>query len=147
MGYDDWTGPELDAVAKAIDAVDFDRVFVMDGSTLGFRHVSPDNVLAPEVVCDDEHDILIDGVPLARSEWSAITGMTGQHGYAGAVMHPSEYIGRAIASHMSYLSEDEPMTFVVCEVRDDDGCTPVGWCVLYRDNVAPDFRCLFPVNV
>lgn len=148
MGYQDWSGPELDALAEKINAVDFDRVFVMDGSVLGFRHVYPENVYAPESVThDDSEDILIDGVPLSRSAWSALTGMTGQQGYNGAIMHPSEYIGRRIAEHMSYLSEDVPVTFVVCEVRDDDDCTPVGWSVLYRENAAPDFKCLFPVNV
>lgn len=145
----EWTGPELDALAKAIDAVEFDRVFVMDGSVLGFRHEFT-NGYVPTVTHDDEFDILIDGVPSASSEWSALTGMTGQSGYNGAVMHRSEFIGRGIARHMSWMCEDEPQTFVVCVVgveATDESETEIddaGWCILYRENTARDFKCLFP---
>lgn len=147
MGYDDWSGPELDDLARKIDAVDFGRVFVMDGSVLGFRHEFT-NGYAPTVTHDAQHDILIDGVPLRESEWSALTGMTGQSGYNGAVMHSSEFIGRDIAKHMSWMTEDEPLTFVVCVVEgeyDDDDAA--GWCILYRENMAPDFKCLYPGEV
>jgi hypothetical protein len=148
MGYDDWPGPELDDLARKIDAVDFDRVFVMDGSVLGFRHVFPDSAHGPETVeYDPVAGLAIDGVALADSEWSALTGFTGQYGYNGPIMHSSEFIGRAIARHMSYLSGDEPVTFVVCVVRGDDAEEDAGWCILYRPNVAPDFKCLYPGEV
>lgn len=142
----EWTGPELDDLARKIDAVEFDHVFVMDGSVLGFRHEFPSNVYAPTVEHDTMCDIRIDGVPVAESPWSALTGFTGQQSYNGAVMHSSEYIGRAIAEHMSYLSQDEPVTFVVCVVNDPADDEPAGWCVLYRENTVPDFKCLFPSN-
>lgn len=38
----------------------------------------------------DYIDVLFDGTPANLSEWSAITGKTRQHGYRGAIMHPSE---------------------------------------------------------
>lgn len=120
---------EASDLARRIDSMPFDQVFVMDGSVLGFRWTeSP--WLAPCVSHDPNGDIVID-----QEGWEALTGFTGQQGYGGAVMHPSERIGVHIARHMSDLSQDEPLTFVVCMVESDDpNEEPVGWCILHRPN-------------
>lgn len=47
---------------------------------------------APEVYHSETNDIEIQG-----DGWQALTGYTGQYGYDGAVMHPSEYIGGTLA--------------------------------------------------
>lgn len=137
-GY--WGGnAELHAMtAKVQEIADFDHPFIMDGSVImgGLRDAP--GYYAPSVTHDDEHDVLVDGMPLADSEWSAITGMTGQDRYNGAVMHASEFIGSAIAERMSELSEEIPQVFVIvaCEVDptdDDPEPEPAGWVILYRE--------------
>ena len=103
----------------------------------------------PYVEHGAEHDILIDGIPLADSDWSALTGLTGQYGYRGAVMHPSENLSdEALLLNLAELDasmfaivgveapctelepcfEDEP------EYCRDYGCSadPAGWAVIYK---------------
>lgn len=118
-------------LAKRIQAFDFDHVFTLhpDGSI-----TEPDGVWAPSVYHDDDTDIYIDG-----SGWAAITGLTGQDSYHGAVMHASEYIGTGVAGVMWEMAIDaeEPVTFtlvvVECLPEDDDPePEPAGWAILYR---------------
>lgn len=45
---------------------------------------------------DDVHVDDVD-VPGAIPGWEAVSGYTGQHGYRGALMHPSEYFGGHLA--------------------------------------------------
>lgn len=126
-------------LGRRLNEIDFGHVFVMDGSVLGLRIVdSP--LYAPEVCHDPEADIRIDG-----EGWSAITNMSGQYAYHGAVFHASEYIGAAIAREMSRLSEDEPMTFVYVDVAEEGGdfAAENGWVILYRENSVPEFKCLY----
>lgn len=44
--------------------------------------------------------------------WSLLSGWTGQHGYNGPVMHPSEYIGGALEGYIFH----NPGYYVVLEV-------------------------------
>lgn len=119
------------SLAQTINAIEFDHVFTLhpDGTvTDGSGH-------APEVFHDDETDIVIFG-----AGWTALTGMTGQYAYNGAVMHSSEYIGKRIADYLLELAQDEPLTFVVVVVEclpdnDDDDPEPAGWAILLRDEV------------
>ena len=125
-----WRTADLDALAERINGFEFDHVFTLhpDGSI-----TEPKNVWAPSVYHDPYADIYMDG-----SGWKAITGMTGQDRYHGAVMHPSEYIGRGIAELMLDYAADEPVTFAVVVVSDleaedyDDNL--VGWAIVYRTN-------------
>ena len=61
--------------------------------------------------------------------WEPIRGITGQYGYNGAVMHPSEYIGAGLCKSMA---EDGGMFYAeyVQSTNDDDNL--VGWCLLKR---------------
>ena len=102
--------------------------------------VSPDRVervadlWAPEVINDPDHDMVIDGLPYREHpEWEALVGYTGQYSYNGPVMHPSEFIGGGLERDIL----DEPGTYVVVEVRDDDTERDdlIGWAVLRRREV------------
>lgn len=80
----------------------------------------------PSVWSDDDNDIVIDS-----SDWSALSGYTGQHGYNGAVMHSSEYFGGKLYEDVMTT----PGTYAIVEVRDlEDDDAPAGWCVLRRNS-------------
>ena len=103
------------------EAVDFDAPFIVDdsGNVLTDRFMWQE----PDVMLDDDGDIDVsDG-------WETLTGYTGQYGYAGAIMHPSETLSGALARDI--LST--PGTYCVVEVRDADGDypdgDPIGWAV------------------
>lgn len=122
---------------------DFDHVYLIDG--LG-TITDAEGVYAPSVENDPAGDVTIDGGPtLAQSRgsfdvnsgWDVLTGHTGQHGYNGAVMHPSEQWGNwAIQDLIGYVEEDGYVAFAVVEVRDEEGDYPsgdaIGWVVVYR---------------
>lgn len=125
------------ALAATIHAFEFDHVFTLhpDGSI-----TEPDGVWAPVVYHDDDHDIDIDG-----SDWSAITGLTGQDRYHGAVMHASEYVGSGVAGVMWQMAIDaeEPVTFALVVVEclptdDDPEPEPAGWAIVYRTVSEPE---------
>lgn len=56
------------------------------------------------------------------TNWSLLTGFTGQYGYHGPAMHPSEYIGGGLARHIL----DTPGLYTVLYGQDS-------WYVAYRD--------------
>lgn len=88
-----------------------------------------DSIYAPTVTHDDEDDVAIDG-----DGWTPLTGHTGQHGYRGAVMHPSETLSGGLADHI--LSTPGVYVTVVVEVDrtdEDDDPEPAGWAVLKLD--------------
>lgn len=110
------------------DVMDLDHVIRVndDGTVSDYPTVS--GIYAPDVVnLPYPGDIEIQS-PLP---WKAETGRTGQYGYSGAVMHPSEYIGAGLASYILAT----PGYWVAVEVRDDDGTypegDPVGWALLH----------------
>lgn len=96
----------------------------------------------PDVEADEENDILVDGVPLASSAWSAITGETRQYGYRGAVMHPSETADDDAVRE--WVRDAGGNQFAIVEVsgcEHDDalycqeyGCPtpPAGWAIIYQ---------------
>ena len=121
-----------DELATAIHAIEFDHVFTLhpDGSI-----TEPSEVWAPSVFYDDENDIFIDG-----AGWHAITGLTGQDRYHGAVMHPSEFISSGVAEVMweRAIDAEAPITFTLVVVEcwpeeDDPEPAPAGWAILYRE--------------
>lgn len=114
---------------------EFDHVYLIDG--LGMVTDNAHNVYAPDVINDSEHDVLIDYLRVEDSEWSVLTGHTGQQSYNGAVMHPSEQWGKwAINDLASRTEEDGHVAFCIVEVRDDEGDypegDPIGWAVAYK---------------
>lgn len=111
------------ALARPLnDIMEFDHVITVgaDGSI-----ADADGLYAPDVYMDDDH-------PVEGSGWTVLRGFTGQHGYGGHVMHPSEFIGGGLEDHI----RQNPGHYVVVEVRDEDGefddAEPVGWAIAYR---------------
>jgi hypothetical protein len=134
------TTVNLSALAGLIENTEFDSTFTLDYS----GNVTASDAYAPEVSHDADADVLISGVPYVLStDWSAMTGLTGQYAYHGPVMHASEYVGEGVARAMLELTEDGPLTFVMvtvevdeCDDDCDDECEgyhdPAGWAILYR---------------
>lgn len=115
-------------LGKDIQSLDFDHPFTIDAD--GNVHDAPGE-FAPSVYHSD--DIEIDD-----AAWSgAIRGMTGQYGYAGHVMHPSEFIGDAIAREL-FENNDAGTVFAVVTVEvwptdDDPGPDPAGWTIVRKE--------------
>lgn len=117
-------------LGEKIQAIEFDHVFTLARSHSGKLYVldeDPQGLYAPDVFNDESGD-----VEVQSDDWEALTGMTGQHGYNGAVMHPSEFIGAGIARTLAEYAEDGPASFVVTEVRDPEPERDdlIGWCIL-----------------
>lgn len=84
-----------------------------------------DNV--PGVYAPDVADV--DGITTTEAAWSPLTGYTRQHGYRGAVLHPSEQLAGDLARDV--LSS--PGIYAVVEVRDENDeypADPIGWAIL-----------------
>ena len=84
----------------------------------------------PEVADDPDADVFI--ADMAGDRWEPLTGMTGQYGYHGAVMHPSELPGDGMAQRLLDIAadEEEPVAFALQAVWDVDTDTDTGWVVL-----------------
>jgi hypothetical protein len=70
---------------------------------------------------------------LYSPEWSLMNGYSGQYGYAGPIMHSSEFIGGGLerdilAQPGLYVSL---VSYVTTEDEDDDDIS--GWAVAYRE--------------
>lgn len=108
--------------AEVINNLDYGWVFRIEN--LEVKRVP--EMYAPNVYHDEDNDILIDG----DDGWSAFTGLTNQYSYNGAVMHTSEYVGVAIARH---LTEYPDQMFAIVLVEDMEDGESIGWAILYRD--------------
>jgi len=75
---------------------------------------------------DDFEDMAL--IREAREQgWKLLTGHTGQYGYNGPVMHPSETIGGGLARRI--LTSPGIYVTVVVTDGDDPDADPVGWAV------------------
>lgn len=99
--------------------VEFDSAFIVTPEGIESAH----GVYVPAVQNADVGDIYIES-----TKWEALTGYTGQHGYNGAVLHSSEYLGGGLARD---ILEDVGGIYAITTVEDlEDPENPVGWCVL-----------------
>jgi hypothetical protein len=113
----------MSTLAENINAVEFDHPFaIYNGQVIE----DIPGVYVPSVYNSDEADIDIDS-----AYWVALSdGWTGQYGYNGPVMHPSEYIGEFIANRLEEIAEDYK-AFGITEVMDDtDADNVIGWVIL-----------------
>jgi hypothetical protein len=102
------------------DLMEFDHpIRVHEDGTIS----EPTGIYAPEV-----YDGETLKAPLVEPGWELVNGFSGQYGYSGPVMHPSEFIGGRLEDRI----RETPGVYVVVEVRDGDeypGGEPVGWAV------------------
>jgi hypothetical protein len=121
----------LEHTAEYIQRLEFETVFDLHPNGLVVFHDGPPH--APSVFHDEKHDVEIGGIPGTRNDvWEALTGMTGQYSYNGAVMHSSEFIGSQIARRLQELAVDETQTFTVVTVEvHDEPEDPAGWAILH----------------
>lgn len=113
---------------------DFDSPFTVGRS--GAVHLNTGVDYIPTVEHDDEHDIVLDGVPHREADkWEVFSiGYTQQQSYNGGVMHSSELLdGRLLDDVL-----ENPGIYVVVEVRvADDPDASAGWTVLkLKDDVS-----------
>src|SRR5690606_21753532 len=83
------------------------------------------DVHAPESLPDDDAELIREA---RASGWEPLSGFTGQYGYRGPVLHPSERIGGGLARHIL----ETPGDYAVATVDDPETGAPSGWVVLYR---------------
>ena len=94
-------------------------------------------------VDEQGRDILKDEDDGDVTDWEIATGMTGQYGYNGPLMHESEYFGEGV---LASLMEDrtEPLVVALAVVGDysdeafadedsEDLGAPFSWVILYRE--------------
>ena len=106
-------------------AVEFDSPFrVNDDGTIT---TSLPDVYAPECYVPVDDDGQECGPPETWVGWSFVGGWSGQQSYSGPIMHPSEYLGGAMARWVL----ETPGVYVVCAVEtDDDDEDAAGWALL-----------------
>lgn len=111
--------------------MEFDRVVRSNGD--GTFTDAP-HMYAPEL---DGEEIL------STIPWQYVNGFSGQYGYSGPVMHPSEYIGGGIERHITenpglyvavaiYPTLEEQLA-VLEEDEELGNAEPYGWAVLFLD--------------
>lgn len=106
-------------------AVEFECPFTVTAD--GMVADPPAGVWAPDVYWyDGDPDAELE--PGYADEWRFYSrGYTGQYGYAGPVLHPSEQLAGGLARDML----EDPGVYVVCAVSDpEDPDALIGWCVL-----------------
>lgn len=104
------------------NSIEFDTAFIV----LPNGEYAETGEYVPSVYNDSETDVYVES-----SQWKALTGYTGQHGYNGAVLHPSEYFGGDLLKDVSEDIGGEYALTVVYDLDDDDSDI-IGWCVLRK---------------
>lgn len=91
---------------------------------------APANVYAPSVYEYLDEDGQSTGPPeIDGSGWEFVDGFSGQQGYSGPVMHPSEYLGGGMARH---VLENPGIYVVVEDMNPEDPDDLIGWCLLKK---------------
>lgn len=115
------TNPFTQVDTSTLNAhVEFDVPFRTYGE--GVRFISHENVgHAPEGLYSED----------APEGWEFVEGYSMQYGYAGPVMHPSEFLGgkmaRDVLSHAGVY-----VVVTVTDLDDGDEPEPYGWAVLRK---------------
>lgn len=124
------------------DAMSFGRVVYSDGNGTIVTNATTRGMLANEIVyllLDDDGQSLDDDYQDLYFGWQALSGFTGQHGYNGSAMHPSEYIGgrmeRYIRENAGYYVAVVVDGQYANDGHDDDTeDMSIGWALLYRES-------------
>lgn len=122
------------------NAMEFDRIVLVD--TEG--NISNTYISAGDV--DSYFDLSVgeDGTDyFEMSEgWTLLQGYTGQYGYNGPVMHPSEFIGGRLArdiletpGYYVALVVNAPCDYdgtTECDIETGCDCEPAGWAIAFK---------------
>jgi hypothetical protein len=116
-----------------------DDVMGLDAPPVRVEHAPNGDVLvttlpdvhAPESLPDDDAELIREA---RASGWEPLSGFTGQYGYRGPILHPSEYIGGGLARHIL----ETPGDYAVATADDPETGEPSGWVVLYRGPAGPE---------
>jgi hypothetical protein len=73
----------------------------------------------------------------ADAGWTLETGWTGQHGYRGPCMHPSEYIGGGIERHI----RETPGYWVAVVVEEEDPESSDMWALAFHPDPDDESGC------
>lgn len=117
---------DYEKLGASIQSIDFDVPFVLNGDA---AESFGGPIWAPPAYADESGD------HVDSPDWEFVSqGLTGQYGYAGPVMHASEFIGAGIARHLEELSEDfQAFAVVVVEWQGESAESdepPVGWAIV-----------------
>lgn len=93
-----------------------------DGSPLSI--LPPSNSWVPDTVDYDLNDDYSDQL----GPWVPVTGRSGQHGYSGPLMHPSEMF----AGGLEHWVKNYPGVYTLVPVDDPEDDEPVGWMLLHQ---------------
>lgn len=120
------------------DAIDFDSPFVLDVRDQSrpdrVTLSRADGICAPTVeLCRDR--LLIDDME-DHPDWTPVSGHSGQYGYSGPIMHPSECLGGGMADALLLDATLAPATYVatIVEVWEcDESCPDEHWDMLEEE--------------
>jgi len=77
-------------------------------------------------------ELLVNEIPIHKTNWIALTHMSNQSGYSGPILHESEQISVGIIQKLINIARDlnKPTLFVISPVLNDTEDNYVGWCIL-----------------
>ena len=114
-----------------------------DGSIYPATGYGPEDVI---LSADSEGSVADE--PFDTAEWEFLQ-LTGQYGYHGAVMHPSETLRGSVVDHLVSMAQDDDYPQIFCCVTvgalgpaDDDEPETMGWAIAHH--VGPVGRSLVP---
>ncbi len=127
------------------DLMDFDHVVYSDGNGNVTSAPTPREryLWAPTPFVDLDADgqmiSLAPGDIHDLGEWTLLDGFSGQQGYGGPIMHPSEYVGGGLERYIRenagyYVAVEVTGIREFSEDAEIDGeMDSVGWAVAYRE--------------
>jgi hypothetical protein len=138
---------EIERTQTLNDLMTFGHVVYSDGNGTVTDEYD-DTVYGPEIVyveTDNDGSIVRYGNDDVASErygidmagygdWELLHGFSGQYGYNGSIMHPSEFIGGGLERHIRENAGYYVAVMVDTYGEDDDGNDrTVGWSVAFHE--------------
>jgi hypothetical protein len=121
------TTVDLDRNPYALNTImEFDHVIYVDND--GTVSDGLPELYAPELYVDEDGNDIFEA---GDDGWTLMDGYSGQYGYSGPVMHPSEFIGGRLAEDI--LERPGWYVAIVAETLGDDETEPAGWAVARID--------------
>ena len=121
--------------AEALNRAELGTVFTIYPNG---TYQQPDE-LAPDALYYIEGEDTLEG---AWGQWQPVAGLSGQHGYSGPIMHPSEYTSAGTVAHLMQ-DRTEPLGVVLVPVMDDSYEIPTGddicgWAILTHNRAVTE---------